>query len=834
MTLFPYILHRVSGLSFEKLEELQFQEFYHAYEVFYLKKIKLARQKKNIDYELANLQIRLSSYQAKAYFKNIRLDFLKDKQPKLHTLDRLPKLAFSDNIQLITAKGLLEDYRFKKEKLLTVENNLLELFDTEVQNIRTLFKKSIQLHDFALGLTFSSISLYKRSIQLLDWRVNKKYLQTERSLLQYFSRAAVKTSPFSTFTRLGLTAVKNAESNRDWNDTIQLNQLILKEIRDGLTRHPVIQLQIPLILNSSLIITLDSFKFLKNEDNIETIQTIERDDILDYIITLLPTTSLRQLIDQLQEEIEASFEELRDYILQLIEIGLIVWDLKLSALAEVVKQNFSDGSDLLASLNRIDNPAYFRTPIQRLETLKVAKELLKNISTQLGISFTNFPKPEQYFYENCSTAKTPTFKKSAIQPLIISLTQLLEQVQLFKGGEQEKANFTQFFLHHYQKDECIPVLEFYEDFYKNKYKASLSDERKLQQQWIDTLSEILLKKLQNDTEKKYAINIELADLQRVNKILHIKTSSFHNNSYGGIFQFFEEEEKLNAVVNATFTGYGRMMSRFFGLFPQAVTAAQQQFNLSKEDVIYAELTDNSYFNANIHPPLMPYAVAMPNSHTVHEEAQQIYLNTLEICWDEEGQELALYHTIPNHKKRVYTFDLGFQALEGRSKLYQLLSHFAPTSVLSTHPLTNAVNQASDTFYAFAGSKKYYYPEVRFNQHLIIQRQMWVFDKEILPILKQKKPSESVIFKTIYTWCKKEGLPTSFFYTIAQKENGKPSASHQYKPQFFQLNSPLLVFLFYKNLHQVHHQLVITEFLPSAQLMHDGFRHAVESVVQWYL
>ena len=86
-----------------------------------------------------------------------------------------------------------------------------------------------------------------------------------------------------------------------------------------------------------------------------------------------------------------------------------------------------------------------------------------------------------------------------------------------------------------------------------------------------------------------------------------------------------------------------------------------------------EGTDASYFNANLHPPLMPYEIWTPGGHNSVKEANQLPITDFCIRYEVESDELCLIHKLSG--KQALVFNLGFQTLTSRSELFQLLGTF---------------------------------------------------------------------------------------------------------------------------------------------------------------
>jgi lantibiotic biosynthesis dehydratase-like protein len=297
------------------------------------------------------------------------------------------------------------------------------------------------------------------------------------------------------------------------------------------------------------------------------------------------------------------------------------------------------------------------------------------------------------------------------------------------------------------------------------------------------------------------------------------------------------------VVNATFPGFGKMISRFLHLFDPAVTHELRRWNAAvSPGSLLLEDTDASYFNANLHPPLMPYEIWMPGGHNSLPATQHIAVTELAVTLDEAHDTLQLLHQ-PSGKP-AYVFDLGFQAHGGRSPLFRLLDRFSLAAYCSHYPLVSALNTHWQPQPAGAEAREVPWttPRIVYDDRLVLQRQAWHFPKALLP-MRQPQESDWAYFARVNTWRLEHQLPDEVFISLFDRRTtpDMPAPGQQlhsrddYKPQYICFHNPFLVTLFAKLLHKVPHSLKVEEMLPnSEQLLTLGTQqHVTEWVVQWY-
>lgn len=321
-------------------------------------------------------------------------------------------------------------------------------------------------------------------------------------------------------------------------------------------------------------------------------------------------------------------------------------------------------------------------------------------------------------------------------------------------------------------------------------------------------------------------------------------------SYGAFVQLFAEQEKdgserLMGVVNSSIPGFGKLVSRFLHIFAEEVTHDIRRWNESTAmDSLLVENCDASYLNANLHPPLMPFEVWMPNGHNSLPPTRQVPVTELEVHWHRPSEELMLFHK--KTRKRVKVFDLGFQGHKGRSQLFQLLDKFTGAEHLSFGPLVRALNQRCKGDGAEGASGRTAAMIIRsrvvLDGRLVLQRRHWLAPKALLPL---RNPGESTwrYLLRLDDWRRGYGMPLEVFVIVnpyPRSAAADPAAytkvsRDDHKPQYIGFKNPHLTNLLATMLERVPTTLKIVEMLPdSRQLLRSGSAgHVTECVVQWY-
>ncbi len=487
------------------------------------------------------------------------------------------------------------------------------------------------------------------------------------------------------------------------------------------------------------------------------------------------------------------------------------------------------------------------------EPTRVQEEVFRH-SADAYFSF----KPENMFYEETTLPVVAELDTHELDSLISTINDLLRETSLFSGIFDEQDRMLHYFLRKYGEDSSIDLLTFYEDFYRefkkpeaNKDKERrqnqeteefvpiLSERNKKRKAWLETLQTLLQKQITVGIQE---ISLNLKDIRRVNNRIGYQPRE-PTSSFAAMLQLFPREVETEkgqwmAVLNGLMPGFGKMFSRFLHVFHENLTDQIRDQNESMAGVdLFLEDSDASFFNANIHPALMPFEIWMPGGQNSLPAEKQIPITELRIVANSERNSIHLIHH-PS-QKTVWIFDLGFQSERGRSQLFRLLAKFTKTNYPYWSGMLNAINKASQL--QGKPSQIRIRPRVVFEDRIVLQRKAWLIPKELLPI---RKPGDNdwTYFNIVHRWRVQNKLPEEMFIVLIEqekllnmkKEEQKQFSRDDYKPQFISFTNPLLLNLFEKLIHKAPGFLRMEEMLPdSKQLLQvANRRHVTEFLIQW--
>ena len=860
MKIFPFILARIGGLPFDILEKLSLS-FNEAWDLLVEKQNEVEKQKNTIlnlleksnenlhcGYVLKNLAFLKSNLQHNKKLK------LSGKLKENLTPSEIPFFEKIEN-EIANLKSL-------EQALKDAKTNFEVYFVHQLYEKRALLQSSAKNPVILNGLLMSSHVFLNQLEKYSEKDISgfaKKQFQTERTFLKYLSRICAKTSPFSTFSPLSVFKPEQ-KINFQTGSCFRLNNHLFEFWRNSLNLYPPFYRKLPVSLNPSLKKNGENWVYLINSRNVESIQKMENNDLLDLAFETFQNNKLelvfQNLVSEIHPSVETDLESLEAYFLDLIDFGFLewrwpfsgldpFWDEKLTQLLQKFKND-----QFLKAFEKDLKAIQAKKKVAETATIDERKQLLKEafvianmisdrflLETQLFdtervVDFskmkhfkqTSFSiKPEKIFFEDVSIPFEPKIRQQELEPILVELNELLIGLEALYFNEFQQ-NLKQFFLENYAATEVVELLPFYEKFYKNhpslpqKYLHAAAVKR------LKWQSEIMKQSEYSDG----VLTIDLALIKQLSSKENFNKKQAFHISKGAFFQFFRDGKKLKGFSESTFEGYGKMMGRFLHLFPQEISAALQNWNERlRNGLLWIENCDASIYNPNLHPPLLPYEIRMPGSQNVLPSEKQISVDELAIAYNETDDELKLIHHPSD--KIAYIFDLGFEALESRSPLFQLLATFNYKSS-SQSTLSEIVN---DYFNKKKGGEITFQPRICVGNQLVIQRKRWFMKRENL-LFKNQSESEADYFNRINRWIKENEIPPKIFITVRPNEfiQSQDEKGDDYKPQYMDFESPVFVQLFHKLIKRAKFKIKFEEILPYPDHKINDEKLAVEYLIQW--
>ena len=760
---------------------------------------------------------------------------------------------------------------------------------------REKFQELVQDEDFGRGLLLSTRVLlgelprYRRAKAK---RPGAKARQVERSLMRYYSRTVMKATPFATFCSLlpGRLSPEASGQLRFQGDpatkksVVRLNKTIYSHLSRHLWRRETTRTHLPVELNPTLQPDGQRLLFLLAADGREIFQRMEPNPVLQWLHSVLRNGAhqpLRRLVEQLSEleEIDASPEEAEAFLVRLLEIGFlrfrlgiaeqeVDWDRPLVEMLQGVEDEHAGRmTDALRELRRLGD-AYLTADLnRRREHLDQAQDLLRDLFETLNVQ----PRPPATlppFYEDAGGEARLELASEGLEEVLSSYSLWTSRLSWFRC---EQASMRHFFETYYTpEDRPVPLLRFYEDYYREHFKEHL---RRRQQQEKSTPGQATEQGDGTDTEgaredfdlqnpfeldlvekivaARKAFQERIRDLWQENPLaeeIHLKEADLARaisqvppspepRRSISVFAHHlpeEGERPSRLMLNGLYTGFGKYFSRFLVLLPEEVQEDLRDTHRDRGGPRLAEICGDANFNANLHPPILPWEISYPSGESGVNE-MQIRAADLSVDIDPRN-EFKLRLRQGSDGPEVVPVDLGFLNPRMRPPLFQLLSHFTPAAAYTLHLPESPVDESNfEPPTQEAPPVEFptviHRPRITYENRLVLGRRKWWLTTDAFPS-RQKGEDDAAYFVRVQRWRESLGLPREIFLRLrplpqtttsadSKEEKTEPAPTpaprlrqHLYKPQYIDFANPLLVDLFGRaSENLVHFIATLEECLP---------------------
>ena len=732
-------------------------------------------------------------------------------------------------------------------------------FGDELAEARERFQDLVKHPGFQKGLLISSETLYdlqQRYQKAGGTDVRSKQERLERGLLRYFTRTAMKATPFGTFCSIipgrvaddvpsgdevtsaaGLAVEGDPQAQ---TSVVRLNKHIFGVLKSHLEQRDAVRLHLDVELNPTLRTDDDKLLFLAEVQGREVFQRMPPNPVLHLMEAMLDERGrmpLRELARTVYEhpDIDATEEEVMPYLDRLIEIGFlrfrwgiaeqeVAWDRPLRTLMEPIDDPHAQQVVELMDVLRDKLDAYDEAGVEAREAL--IDEMREAVSSTLeALDVGARMRRDLPIYEDATADARATIASAQIDDVRSRLESFVRRTVAASWPRSEQASMRHFFDEYYGSDSAVPLLTFYEDYYREHFKDHLKkqraqrygrraadDEEGAEDYDVNNPFELdaveamqgARKAIGDAVKQQWAADPEARVLHVDDGVLDdaladvpdMPQEAWSASMFCQLAPSGDGEAPSLVLPNANyFAGYGKYFSRFLSLFPPEVRERVHRANddLSTEHV--AEICGDAHFNANLHPQLISKEISYPTGESGNAEDQ---LRASEIAVEpvpNDPHALCLRH-VPTGK-RVLPVDLGFLNPRMRPPLYQLLSRFTPVANFScgipaspdvqdddepaeNEPDENAQAQnaqaqnaqAKDAKNAEAGDGEneastpeiFRRPRIVFDERLVIAREQWFVPGPLFP---QKDDNESDLdfFLRVQRWRSEHDLPSEVYVRI---------------------------------------------------------------------
>jgi hypothetical protein len=629
-------------------------------------------------------------------------------------------------------------YAADVERVHALEAELRQGYDGETAELRNRFRQLLTDADFRKGLMVSSRSLYgnleRYGAAAASGDLHGRDEKTERGLLRYYTRMAMKATPFATFCAIipgAFTDQRDGEPDggtrftsdpRAKRSFVRANKFLYGLFFDHLKTRPAVRRALQVERNPTLRGEGGRLVFLTAIEGREVFQRMADNEVLQLIASRFSdggAPTLGQLIAALSSdpEIDATPEEAEAYLDKLIEIGFLRfhtgireqdadWDLPFRALLDGIDDDHArQTSELLATLReRIE--AYTDAGVEERE--RIIEQIHGQIEAALeSMEIEGRLRKDMPFYEDATSAASAQIALTpGVRGAFAQFERWVRATARLAWPRSEQATMRHFFQDYYGQDpnaaRGVPLLKFYEDFYREHFKAHVEKEGRMRgggprdpDDNYDVANPFGLESIKELSAARVRLtevfrrawdaarDAETVDIdpREVEAALEgVETLSGVPRSMGAFALLAPAEQEGGdpafILHGASYTaGYGKYFSRFLYMLPDDVQEDVRTANAALTGELLAEICGDAQFNANLHPPLLRWEISYPTGESGATEEQLRSSEIVVLADPEDPQNLALVHAPTG--RRVIPVDLGFLNPRMRPPLYQLLSRFTP-------------------------------------------------------------------------------------------------------------------------------------------------------------
>lgn len=627
-------------------------------------------------------------------------------QKNINGLSSLNKKLISQINSLVKLNNQAEEAKRDLEKS----------FSIEIVDIRNKFKLLLENDDFKKGLMISSGSLYSAMDTYLNsksGKLNRKLEQTERGLLRYYTRMSMKATPFGAFCNIVPGRIINVNSNNGKYKTnfefngnlnekeslILLNKEIFGILKEFILKQKDIRKELRLELNPTLEkFDETTFRFLTESEGKEIFQRVNINPVLEYFITILEDeqdTKYSELVEMFikADEVDASRDEIEDYLDKLLEIGFLRFkigipdqelnwdDLLISILKSIESTTAKKVIVFIKELQQSVRNYSKATVNDRAKHLKELDDLIKTNFEKFEIEKTL--RGDLTFYEDTTSACYTTISSESLTKIHNILERYINLTQKLAYPRTEHLAMRHFYDTHYKDyDGEVNLLRFYEDYYREHFKSHLEKQQKIQARQKDeglkdyniqnpfnikivdeihkaqkSIGDMIVDKWQSDLNAE-EICISLKDIEKlVDEIPGISGTPFSASLFSQVVIKNNNDIELILPGGRFMLGNGKYFSRFLRLFTDEEQKELFDKNNELTEDLIAEINRDENFNANLHPPLTNWEIKYPtNEGGLTQES--IKCTDINVVADENDTNfLRLLHKPTG--KYIIPLDLGF-------------------------------------------------------------------------------------------------------------------------------------------------------------------------------
>lgn len=662
-------------------------------------------------------------------------------------------------------EGLLENLLHWNEAMQWTQRfeiEYLERLESEWKSIQQAANETV----FQRTLLFASHDLSHRLPVFCEKPVaafDKKDRKTALTVFQYLCRSIFKTAPLGRFTTVQLWRLGHEQLQGFDTEKIAITPSVamLPALYEVLLRSPAFYQSLDVVLNPCIpadYSNTPTLSWLYFDGEQEAFQRLESNPVVELVVRVLLDNQRKMSWSKLQlrlsSEVSASPEQLQSLLQELIDLGLLEWQLPEKGLTPSWCTNLCNYLSYLPTATVLTEAAFllqllrvsaraipFQSVQEAEKTQREAKAHLEAFLLRHNGVVPPIPA-EQIFFEDVERTVPNNCPEVALRQFAAELKQCWGRSD-FQALPAFRSRLFHFTEQHLEMGQVIDFQEYCERFFASKIPAQPA-------------------------------------LGRA-----------YDGKIGAMIQVYQEEGVYHAVVNAMFPGGGKLFSRWMHLFPSDFRESVEACN-DPETIFFPW---QGWSNANFQSISSNTVLEVPDGRVGQGAGKKaLLLSDLGVRRSADGPELIDKTSL----KIVRLTDLGLESPESRPPVLQVLWHLGVPFVSSL-----ALSQADNPWASMNDLVKKRARMVY--ESLVLSRAAWELQPEFFHPKVPGSGKPAMRFLAIKKDLESLGIPRYFFARLNEQRE---------KPQFFDRESPVSMLVFEKMLVDMPPKGIhIEEMLP---------------------
>lgn len=811
--IFPYCLERSTNVEKEQLREIECLDLLQAVEAYMVSVEQLQIVATEGINELEH-----------AYSLCQNLDILKAKRK----IAANKFVTNSDKFLGTEYENLIAKYNQQVDAVLLAEEKYKMLFAECMEKNRYAMQQFIQDNEYVLKtlplINKDFIWKLKKYLGVPVEQHNAKIRKLDHQLIRLFTRATMKTSPFSFLTSVCLYDFEEAAKNKEGLQSVcEMNNYIVKAIYDFIILKPHFAAQIEYRLNSYKEYE-DSYVFLYQKDyekgkvykTVDGTVKINKSGIFSLVVNLFQDRVFHfEEILKLFTDNGMEYANAKEFVYSKFILNNVMTPHK--AIDDTKEDIFQEFCSKVAPLVDDENGTLKKVLCCIREYEALVKEFETSdwtnrfaIVDRLDILVSDVEHIlDRKFVHNILLYEDSVYKKPQ-SPIYVDeikeydLDKLQKYFRIFDQGVLTYVLFSELFYEKYG-NEKIEASDL------DVYRLFVEAASKLVNVWKDNFSTISInasEKIKKISALKKEMYLMVQGKKMGKEPLNLKTfidetikanpDVFDADIDSATF-FFQKTEGGDLVVNKVYKGQLLFFTRFLKLFSQDSEKIQEYckcaFGLNP-----LEITESFGFNANVHKRIFDKRLVLNLTDRNDSTKGDVSINDCYFYFDQEKKLVKLRNDNLGEVNGVY---LGSLAHNLMPIPLRTINGMQPTTRFDSSYLNLWNIDKKDELIAD------HIPRMQYGKIVFIREQYLLNS-----IYNLKKPVEELYLEILGDF-KKEGLPLRFFlrpYINGEDFDFYNMGRTSLKPQYIDLSSPLLFQELLREMEN-HKQFVLEEIYP---------------------